>query len=117
MPDIEADAVRSLNGDSALSGDSTSIAGRSSSTRGFEGNRHLHSLREKLSRGRLRAKVRQRVSHMKERLQKEIKEATMGKSSSTWSAKWMHKVIKRLDWVNGDVGYSTEIPVRVTRRD
>jgi hypothetical protein len=69
--------------DSALSGDSTSIAGRSSFTRGFKGNRYLHSLLEKLSRGRLRAKVRQLVSHVKGTLKKEVKGAIMDKSSVT----------------------------------
>jgi hypothetical protein len=54
---------------------------------------------------------------VKETLQKEIKEATMDMLSSTWSVKWTNQVPKRLDWLNADVGYSTEIPVRVTRRD
>jgi hypothetical protein len=107
MLDIEVDAGKALNGGSTLSGDSTSIAGRSSSTRGFKGNRHLYSLLEKLSRGRLRPKVKQPVSQVKETLQKEIKEATMGKPSSTWSAKWMNKVLKRPDWSDGNVEYST----------
>lgn len=117
MLDIEVDAGKALNGGSASSGDSTSIAGRSSSTRGFKGNQHLHSIREKLSRGKLRAKVKRPVSYVKETLQKEIKEATMDMLSSTWSVKWTNQVPKRLDWLNGDVGYSTKIPVGVTRRD
>jgi hypothetical protein len=79
MLDIEVDAGKALNGDFALSGDSTSIAGRSSFTRGFKGNRHLDGLREKLSLDGLQSKVRQHVSHMKETLQGEYKEATMDK--------------------------------------
>jgi hypothetical protein len=73
MLDIEVDAGK------ALSGDLTSIAGRSSFTRGFKGNLHLDGLREKLSLDALQSKVRQHVSHMKETLQGEYKEATMDK--------------------------------------
>jgi hypothetical protein len=59
MLDIEVDAGK------ALSGDLTSIAGRSSFTRGSKGNWHLDGLREKLSLDGLQSKVRQHFSHMK----------------------------------------------------
>lgn len=110
MLDIEEEAGL------ASSDDWSSSAGDSSFTRGSSGSSHLHGLREKLARGRVGVAIKQPVMHAKQNLlQKEIKEATVDKVNGAWFAKWTNKVLKQLEWLDGDVGYSTEIAVRVTR--
>lgn len=71
------------------------------------------SFREKFSR-----RSKQLGSAMKHPLQtahgafhREMRKATVMRVNGAWFAKWTNKILEQLAWLNGDVGYTFEIPV------
>jgi hypothetical protein len=43
--------------------------------------------------------------------QREVRKATVMQVNGAWFAKWTNKILEQLAWLNGDVGYTFEIPV------
>jgi hypothetical protein len=42
---------------------------------------------------------------------REMRKATVMRVNGAWFAKWTNKILEQLAWLNGDVGYTFEIPV------
>jgi hypothetical protein len=42
---------------------------------------------------------------------REMRKATVMRLNGAWFAKWTNKILEQLAWLNGDVGYTFEIPV------
>jgi hypothetical protein len=42
---------------------------------------------------------------------REVRKATVMTVNGAWFAKWTNKILEQLAWLNGDVGYTFEIPV------
>ena len=42
---------------------------------------------------------------------REMRKATVATVNGAWFAKWTNKILEQLAWLNGDVGYTFEIPV------
>lgn len=42
---------------------------------------------------------------------REMRKATVMTVNGAWFAKWTNKILEQMAWLNGDVGYTFEIPV------
>ena len=42
---------------------------------------------------------------------REMRKATVMTVNGAWFAKWTNKILEQLAWLNGDVGYTFEIPI------
>lgn len=86
------------------------------SSHSHEGQDHsLHGFRAKLSHGRIGAAIKHPVQHGKQMLHKEVKKTAVDKVDGAWFAKWTNKLLEKLEGLDGDVGYSTEIQTPLAR--
>jgi hypothetical protein len=76
---------------------------------------HFQGFRAKIAHGRIGAAIKHPVVHGKHILHKEVKKTAVDKVDGAWFAKWTNKLLKQLEWLDGDVGYSMEIPAPITR--
>jgi hypothetical protein len=42
---------------------------------------------------------------------REMRKSTVMTVNGTWFAKWTNKILEQLEWLNGDVGYTFDVPV------
>lgn len=109
MLDIEEEAGL------AKSERSTSTAENTPCTKGSNEASHMQSFKDKLGHGKVGSALKHPATHIKQTLHKEVKKTTVDKVDGAWFAKWTNKLLRKLEGLDGDVGYSTEIPVRITR--
>jgi hypothetical protein len=48
-------------------------------------------------------------------LHKEVKKTAVDKVDGAWFAKWTNKLLRQLEWLDGDLGYSMEVPTPLKR--
>jgi hypothetical protein len=106
MIDIEEEA--------GVAADNTDHSVTPRSDRHYDQSDH-HGFRSKLAHGRLSAAIKHPVVHGKHILHKEVKKTAVDKVDGAWFAKWTNKVLKQLEWLDGDFGYSIEIETGITR--
>lgn len=94
---------------------SSSTASDTPCTTGDNEASHLHNFREKMAHGKVGSAIKHPVAHVKEKMHKEVKKGTVDKVDGAWFAKWTNKILRKLEGLDGDIGYSTEIPVQITR--
>jgi hypothetical protein len=82
---------------------------------GHSHNSHFQGLRAKIAHGRIGAAIKHPVQHGKHILHKEVKKTAVDKVDGAWFAKWTNKLLRQLEWLDGDVGYSMEIPTPLAR--
>lgn len=82
---------------------------------GHSHNSHFQGLRAKIAHGRIGAAIKHPVQHGKHVLHKEVKKTAVDKVDGAWFAKWTNKLLRQLEWLDGDVGYSMEIPTPLAR--
>lgn len=75
----------------------------------------FEGFRAKIAHGRIGAAAKHTVQHGKQILHKEVKKTAVDKVDGAWFAKWTNELLKQMEWLDGDVGYSMEIPVPITR--
>lgn len=109
MLDIEEEAGL------AQSETSNSTSSETSCTKGNNEASHLHNIKEKLAHGRVGSALKHPATHIKQTLHKEVKKTTVDKLDGAWFAKWTHKILRKLEGLDGDIGYSMEVPVGITR--
>ena len=78
-------------------------------------NSHFQGFRAKLSHGRLGAAIKHPVQHGKHILHKEAKKTAVDRVDGAWFAKWTNKLLRQLEWLDGDVGYSMEVQTPLAR--
>ena len=78
-------------------------------------NSHFQGFRAKISHGRIGAAIEHPVQHGKHILHKEAKKTAVDKVDGAWFAKWTSKLLRQLEWLDGDVGYSMDIPTPLAR--
>ena len=76
---------------------------------------HFSGFRAKIAHGRIGAAIRQPVQHGKHILHKEVKKTAVDKVDGAWFAKWTNKLLRQLEWLDGDFGYSMDIPTPLAR--
>jgi hypothetical protein len=74
-----------------------------------------HGFRAKIAHGRIGAAIKHPVQHGKQILHKEVKKTAVDKVDGAWFAKWTNKFLKKLEWLDGDFGYSMEVPTPIMR--
>lgn len=89
--------------------------GKSEDSHDSHSHKHLEGFRAKIAHGRIGAAIKHPVQHGKQFLHKEVKKTAVDKVDGAWFAKWTNKLLKELEWLDGDVGYSMEIPTGITR--
>lgn len=90
--------------------------GRADDSRdGHSTNSHFQGFRAKISHGRIGAAIKHPVQHGKHILHKEVKKTAVDKVDGAWFAKWTNKLLRQLEWLDGDVGYSMEVPTPLAR--
>ena len=82
-----------------------------------DGHSHnkFESFRVKIAHGRIGAAAKHTAQQGKQILHKEVKKMAVDDVDRAWFAKWTDKLLKQMEWLDGDVGYSIEIPVPITR--
>jgi len=85
------------------------------STTGHSHSQHFQGFRAKLSHGRIGAAIKHPVVHGKHLLHKEVKKTAVDKVDGAWFAKWTNKLLTQMEWLDGDVGYSLEVPTPLKR--
>jgi hypothetical protein len=76
---------------------------------------HFQGFRAKIAHGRIGAAIKHPVVHGKHILHKEVKKTAVDKVDGAWFAKWTNKLLKQLEWLDGDIGYSMEVPAPIMR--
>lgn len=109
MLDIEEEAGL------AQSDTSNSTSSDTPCTKGNNEASHLHNFKEKLAHGRVGSAFKHPATHIKQTLHKEAKKTTVDKLDGAWFAKWTHKLLRKLEGLEGDLGYSMEVPVGINR--
>lgn len=65
--------------------------------------------------GRLRAAIKHPMQQAKQTLHKEVKRTAVDNVDGAWFIKWMNKGLRQMESMDGDVGYTHDIPVSITR--
>lgn len=82
---------------------------------GHSHNSHFQGFRAKIAHGRIGAAIKHPVQHGKHILHKEVKKTAVDKVDGAWFAKWTNKLLRQLEWLDGDVGYSMEVETPLKR--
>jgi hypothetical protein len=82
---------------------------------GHSHNSHFQGFRAKIANGKIGAAIKHPVQHGKHILHKEVKKTAVDRVDGAWFAKWTNKLLKQLEWLDGDLGYSMEIPTPLPR--
>lgn len=73
-------------------------------------------LRDKLRpHGQLSHVLKHPMEHAKQNLHREFKKTAVDKVDGAWMARWTNKLLKKLEGLDGDLGYTTQIPVQIPR--
>lgn len=115
MLDIEEEAGRIGNNKPAFPGIDDETTENDNHDQSHENESHAHRLREKLSHVHLGVVTKHPIDHLKQSLHKGMKKTAVDKVDGAWFAKWTNKLLRQLEGLDGDVGYSTEIPVSISR--
>lgn len=115
MLDIEEEAGRIGNNKPACPGVDNQTTENVNHDQSHENESRIQRLREKLPHVHLGIATKHPVDHLKQSLHKGIKKTAVDKVDGAWFAKWTNKLLRQLEGLDGDVGYSTEIPVGITR--
>jgi hypothetical protein len=82
---------------------------------GHSTNNHFQGFRAKTAHGRIGAAIKHPVQHGKHLLHKEVKKTAVDKVDGAWFAKWTNKLLRQLEWLDGDLGYSMEVETPLQR--
>lgn len=73
-------------------------------------------LRDKLRpHGQLSHVFKHPMEHAKQNLHREFKKTAVDKVDGAWMARWTNKLLRKLEGLDGDLGYTTQIPVEIPR--
>lgn len=115
MLDIEEEAGRIGSDKPAFPGIDDEATENDNHDQSHENESRAHRLREKLPHVHLGVVTKHPIDHLKQSLHKGIKKTAVDKFDGAWFAKWTNKLLRQLEGLDGDVGYSTEIPVSISR--
>jgi len=77
---------------------------------------HSHPrFRDKLGHGKLRAAMKHPIQQAKQTLHKGVKRTAVDNVDGAWFIKWVNKFLKQMERMDGDLGYTQDIPVTIKR--
>jgi hypothetical protein len=89
---------------------------KANSSHDSHGHSHSHhGFRAKIANGRIGAAIKHPVQHGKQILHKEFKKTAVDKVDGAWFAKWTNKLLKKMEGLDGDFGYSMEVETALAR--
>ncbi|KAM0721802.1 hypothetical protein Q7P37_002727 [Cladosporium fusiforme] len=116
MLDIEEEAGRASKNKSITSGTDNKDTSDSTQDNGDdEQESRTHRVLDKIPHVHIGAAAKHPIDRLKQSLHKEVKKTAVDKVDGAWFAKWTNKCLEELEWLDGDFGYSTEVPVAIAR--